>query len=382
MRDALFQSSTDPNTGKPPVVEPETPPATPPAKPAEPTTPPAAPPDPKTPETTPATPEGKKASPWKLMDQYKDRALKAEAQVVELSKHSTPEAQQRLKDDAVRLERAESRVKELEDEMRFIDYSKSAEFQEKHQKPYESAWQRAMKDLKQIVVELEGGGARQFTSEDMLQLVNLDLPSAKGLAKVMAPEFVDDLMQHRNKIRELFDQQASALDDAKKNGGERAKQRETEFTRQREQMQSFIGETWKTANETFHKDPDFGKYFTPVENDADGNKRLEDGFKLADSAFSESPLNPNLSPEQRAAIVRRHAAVRNRCAAFGRLCHQNAKQATEIAELKKKLEGYAGSTPPDGGGRSTPAPANGARTTKEQRQAEMQEAMLKVARRI
>ena len=61
------------------------------------------------------------------------------------------------------------------------------------------------------------------------------------------------------------------------------------------------------------------------------------------------------------AIVRRHAAVRNRAAAFGRLTYQNQQAKTRIADLEKQLAEYKGSEPPAGG--SLPAKSNAAKPT-------------------
>ena len=66
----------------------------------------------------------------------------------------------------------------------------------------------------------------------------------------------------------------------------------------------------------------------------------------------------SISTEERRAIIKRHAAVRNRAAAFGRLVYDLKKASDEVAELKKELSRYRGSEPPTGGTpRSGAAPA-------------------------
>jgi hypothetical protein len=88
-----------------------------------------------------------------------------------------------------------------------------------------------------------------------------------------------------------------------------------------------------------------GPFFKPVEGDEHWNQRLAKGFELVDRAFAENPLDPNLTSEQRAAVVRRHAAVRNRAAAFGPLKYKVSQLETKVAELTKELEQFKGSTP-------------------------------------
>lgn len=370
MHAELEKSARDPITNAPvtpPVAAPKPADATPPAKPPEAADDPTKAPDPAKPGDKPATPpaaEGgkdKKVSPWRLVDEWKARASQAEARVAELSKAITPEAQEQQKAATERLQRTETRLKELEDEMRFIDYSKSAEFRDKYQAPYEAAWNRAMNDLGEVTVEHpQTGEIRQFTPDDLLALVNLKLPEAKALAKQLAPDFVDDLMQHRNKCRELFDAQSAALNDAKTKGGEREQQRAATIKQLREQLGTGIRQTFQAAKAEITTDATMGKYFQPTEGDEEGNSRLEKGFKLAEAAFAQSPLDPSITPEERAARVKRHAAVIHRAAAFGRLTYQLENVTAERDALKKELDQFKGSTPPDGGGRGGQPAGNGA----------------------
>ena len=93
---------------------------------------------------------------------------------------------------------------------------------------------------------------------------------------------------------------------------------------------------------------------TPTAIHASGNQRLAKGFELADRAFSENPLAPNLTAEQRRSIVERHAAVRNRAAAFGRLVYQNDQLTTERDALKKELAEFKSTVPGTAGSEGAP----------------------------
>ncbi len=96
---------------------------------------------------------------------------------------------------------------------------------------------------------------------------------------------------------------------------------------------------------------------------------------MADRAFLENPNQPNLSPEQRRAIVKRHAALRNRAAAFGRLVHMNKGLQEKVAALTKDLEQYKASEP----GTALRAP-NGAPAQPASAMARMQADLQKLAK--
>jgi len=90
---------------------------------------------------------------------------------------------------------------------------------------------------------------------------------------------------------------------------------------------------------------------------------LGKGFALVDEAFGKNPNDPNLTPEERASIVKKHAAVRNRAAAFGPMKYLIAQLRKKLADLEKTAGELKASTPPAGGGTSAGggggAPAGG-----------------------
>jgi hypothetical protein len=295
----------------------------------------------------------KKVNPWKLVDEYKAKVKEYEGKIAEVEKRAIPES--KWKEQQETLTQREARLKELEEEIRYVNYSKSDEFKNKYQKPYDDAWKRAMGELKELTIEAGDGNTRPVEPKDILDLVNLPLPMARKEAVEKFGEFADDVMAHRKEIRKLFDEQSAALEEARTNG--EAREKETAEARKKEvgEMTGTIREQWSKANEDAASHPKYGTYFKPVEGDEQGNQRLAKGFELADRAFSENPLSKGLTPEQRTAIVQRHAAVRNRCAAFGRLVYMNETKASEIAELKKQLAEFNGAEPPADGGSAAPA---------------------------
>ena len=303
-------------------------------------------------------PKKGKVNPWKLVDEYKAKVAKLEADHVEVSKRAIPEDQWKKTNET--LAQRESRLKELEEEIRYVNYSKSEEFKTKYQQPYEKQWQRTMAELGELTVETADGGIRPLAANDILDLVNAPLGKAHEMAVERFGDLAPEVMAHRKEIRKLFDEQSSALDEARKSGADREKSITEQSKRQEAELGSYIMQTWSKANEEVMDDPKNKEYFTPIDGDQEGNLLLAKGYELSDRAFSENPKNAK-TKEERDAIVRRHAAVRHRAAAFGRLKQQNRNNKARITDLEKQLAEYKGSEPPAGG--SLPAKSNAAKPT-------------------
>ena len=337
-------------------------------RPGAPDSPPESPGVPTEPETPAAPQEGErpgkagKVSPWKLFDAEKAARARVEKENQELKAHYdelkasiVPEQERQAITD--RVQKAEARAKELEEHIKFVDYSRSAEFQEKYQKPYEAAWERAMSELKELTVEDVNGGSRRVTAEDMLELVQLPLPKAREIADNVFGKFADDVMAHRKEIKNLFETQANALDAARKNGVARTEQQKEAVRKWQGEATAAVRKVWEKANAEALADPKHGEYFKPKQGNSEWNQRLAKGAELVDKAFSIDPLNPQLSPQDREAAVRRHAAVRNRAIAYGPLRWENAQLKAELDAAKVELAKYKGTSPPAGGRNGQPTSA-------------------------
>lgn len=346
---------------EPPPPAPETPPAKPVETPNRPGAPEPAPePEPETPvdpaavpaEPAPAAPVDPKAkgktNPWKLVEQYKAKIAEAEKQLADAKTGSLQE--QEKGKYLTQIEQLQKRTEELENEMRFVDYKKSAEFQQKYEQPYLDAWQAASTELSEITVTDEASGqVRAATPQDLLSLVNLPLGQAREVAEMVFGKFADDVMAHRKTLRGLFDAQAKALNDARTKGAEREKMRVEMMTKNQRELKEFAENTWDGAVKALHTEPKYGKYFTPTEGDEEANQRLTKGFEFVERALSDNLSDPNLTAEQRATAIKRHAALRHRAAAFGKVVHWLEQRDAKIAELEKELAQFKGSTPPAGG---------------------------------
>lgn len=308
---------------------------------------------PKPAETPPK--EEKEKNPWRVVDKWKARATELESELVKIKSSPLGEAARQAYEE--KISTIQKRADELENEIRFVNYEKSAEFQSKYEEPYKKKWAVAAKELSEITVKNVDGTERAATVNDLAEIVNLPLGRARAIADEVFGSFADDIMAYRKEILGLLDAKNTALEDARKNSIQRDKEREEQFKRTNGELSKSIKETWDKVNDEFQKDEKYGQFFRPVEGDQEGNTRLAKGFELVDRAFSENPNNPQLSVEERAKIVRRHAAVRNRAASWGRLHANYQKAVTELEAVRKELEQYKGTVPTTGGRQTTAAPA-------------------------
>ncbi len=299
----------------------------------------------------------RKVKAWPLVDKWRNRALQLEKEVLDMKSKPTPESpdikplNERLTHTTEALTKAEARLKELDEELKFTAYEKSDEFKTSYVKPYEDAWTKALHDLKGLQVTLSDGAQREIGWQDVQALANMEPDVRRRTIKEQFPDDVQEVTGHVKSIRDLADKQKQALEDARKNGETHSKQKLEGSQRQLQQMTTEIVQAWTAANSEAPKHERHGKYFAPVDSDQEGNELLKKGYEKADAAFAANPLDPKLSPEQRAEIVKRQAAQRNRSAAYSRLVHWVEKRDARIAELESKLKEYEDSEPGPGNGK-------------------------------
>jgi len=306
----------------------------------------------------------KKTNPWKLIDEHKKARAQLEAEVADLKKIvANPEVR---KSELQKMAEFEKRNQELEETIKFVDYSKSKEFTEKYQKPYEAAWTRAMSELKELTVtDLTTGDERAMGPADLLDLVNMPLLKAREKADELYGAAANEVMAYRKEIRALYEQQNQALDAARKSGVEKHQQETAQRQAQMEQIQKDTHQYWEDQNKAILANETTGPYFKPVEGNEEINKRLDAGYKFVDETMALNPLNPNLTPEQRQDAIKRHAALRHRAAAFGRMRLQYETATKELAAVRARLAEFEKSVPTFGSdaaaGQSNAIPANGGR---------------------
>ena len=302
-------------------------------------------------KTQPEVKGEKKPGAWQIAESYKKKATEYEKRAVEA------EARIAQMGDVDKLrqraEQAETRLKELDDHLKYVDYSKSEEFNTKYQQPYEQAWTQAVSDLKELSVTLPDGNERSGTVQDLLAIANLPLGEARKRAKEMFGEGADDVMAHYRKVRELSAAQQKALEDAKKNGAERQTQLTTA-------QKTAVEETARLFHQFREEDATKYDFLKPKEGDEQWNSKLKQATEYVDSAFSSSASDPRLTPDQREEIVRKHASVRGRAIGFTTLKVENTRLKNELAERDKIIAQYKGGEPangqPHGGEAASTAP--------------------------
>ena len=285
------------------------------------------------------------------MDEYKAKLAAAEQRAIESESKLLPEADRAKVEE--RVKSIEARNAELEDHIKYVDYTRSKEFQDKFEAPYEAAWKRQMGNLKDISVPLENGASRPFSPEDLLSLVNMERGQARKVAEELFGQDAEDVLAARLECRRLWDEREQGLAEAKKSGSERVSKAQQQYKTAQEAVAKTIKETWDAVNHAIAEDPEIGAFFKPREGDADWNQRLAKGFELVDMAFNQDPRDPRLTPQERDTIIKRHAAIRNMSGSWRAMRYDLKRVQAKLEAAEKQLKGYKGSTPGTAG--STPA---------------------------
>lgn len=300
----------------------------------------------QTPPTEP-TDKGKKVSPWKIVEQYKERTKSLEKELAEVKASIKPEND--VRSMQTELEQLRTSLKEKEDYLRLHHYQQSDEFRTKFEQPWEQTWLKTAKQMQEITVtDPTTGAERQATVHDIERLVNSPLGAARKMADEMFGPFANDAMAMRGKIVELFEAREEAIAKAKTEGANWQKTQSENATKQTAALRQEIAQTWQKSNETYLADEKVGHYFKPHEGDQEWNDALQRGFKLVDEAFAGNIMDPKLEAEQRASMVRKHAAVRYRAAAFGGMRKLLSRMEAKVAALEEELGKYRGTTPKAG----------------------------------
>lgn len=336
---------------------------------------------PETPQKPPEQPPGAKEpqSRAQLRDAYdsikkrvrnelepKIKQLEARVQEYESNAPAVP------KEVAEKLNALEKRNGELEQHMRFVDYSKSKEYQEQFWNPYVKQWQTSLRELKGLQLKLgdkdEVTGEpkyREISEQDIQYLANLDPAARRQQVKQLFPDDAQEVMRHINEISRLFDASQDALKNARSNAENYSRQQQL----QQQQWQQQHSALWKNANQTLAQK--YPERFAPTEGDTEGNQWLDRGKALADLVFSPQDVTPEqiemlpkvfkdliqadkpLSERDRTFL---YSIVRNKAMNHDRLEFRLHTAKARIAELETALKEYESSAPDN-------VPA-GAKTTK------------------
>lgn len=304
----------------------------------------------------------------KAYEETKGRLAERETELTTLRARVTELEQAGPKDTEQtqqRMQAIQARNQQLEEFVRQRYYEQSQEYIDKYQKPYEQRWERCLRDINQLEVEVPDGKGgwtnRKATDADITHLANLATTNLGEYIKqsnAMFGDAADIVRKHVEGINETWFAQSNALEEAKKRATELAKNSETQTLAQRQASQKL----WEHNNTDLATK--FPAYFAPVQGDTSGNKLLDAGFAFADLLFQTGRLDPErvkllpekyrteieatgkLSPQSK---VRVDAIIRNKAANHDRLARSLKAERAAHEATKKKLSEYEDSEPPAGG---------------------------------
>lgn len=320
------------------------------------------------PERPMKAPELRKAyedSKRRITEELEPEVTRLRSRVQELEQSGPKDTEQTTQ----KLKSLEERNKTLEDFVRLKHYEQSEEFQQKYKAHYEKAWEKCLRDISQLEVEVSDGKGgyvtRKASDADITYLAGLPLGDLIKQSNAMFGDAGDIIRGHVQEINRTWEAQQTALDEAQKRSIElsnNAQKQQVEQAGVREKLWSENNNFLATKYPTF---------FAPVQGDVSGNKLLHAGFAFTDLLFSHQ-----LKPEQIALLperyrqeiqtkgklsqeltVRAHAIIRNKAANHDRLARTLKAERTAHEETKKKLAAYEDSEPSAGASSPNRGPA-------------------------
>lgn len=293
---------------------------------------------------------------------------KIEAEAAERAKQPNGEAT--LKDLQARYEKLQKDYEAREQEMKFVNYERTQEYKEKYEQPFVDAYKAGRSKVASLKIgerknEMDEvvRPARQGTEADFDAIMQTaDDDAAAELASDLFGAKAPVVLYHRERVQEANQARLKAIEDYRKQGGEREKQSSEAQARQQAQQAELYHQTIAQAKTQYKE------WFAPVENDAQGNSLLEQGEALADLAhgvlkpedFGKLPAKTQEKIKKGefgpADMTRLHAALRNKAMAFDRMVFRDKQKAAKIKELEGRLAEYEASEPKPGQGGGRPQP--------------------------
>lgn len=228
---------------------------------------------------------------------------------------------------------------ELADKIRFLNYRESGEFQEKYQKPLQTAWEAALTDIDGMVMDREDGTQEKVTATHLTQLLQMPAGQAAAAAAKMFGPAAPEILAHRRAIIGLQKASESALTEWKTKGSELSAAQERHH---QESMSNRITSFNKGITDARETMPDiFGR-----PKDPEAAALFDKADKLVALAFKGEGLDAGLTPDQQSArIVSAQASLAARAASFGPTRHALNKANARVSELEQKLKAYEASEP-------------------------------------
>lgn len=241
------------------------------------------------------------------------------------------------------------RMEEIDQDMRYLDYTRSQEFKDKFEKPLQNALADAYEEIKEFGVQQEDGTVRVATERDFNEILAATPEQVRRLAKDKFGEYANDVLAMRRRVVDI----RRAADRESSKYREESKTRESQRLAKEVQDRELQDKLWQKANsEVVTKYP---QYFGKVEGDEELNTALQKGYELVKLAH-----DPNLSLEER---IERRAVGLHKQAAFGAMQIRLKRALDRTKELEAIVAEYEKSEPGEGKVPSTSGetrPTNGA----------------------
>jgi len=216
------------------------------------------------------------------------------------------------------------RLQELEDHIRFVDYTKSKEYLEHYQKPYEETASAAVSRATQLKVTNEDGSKRNMTPDEFWQIVHIgDEDDALAAAEKLFGEGslkAQNVIERRNEIIRAHNAAESAKEKYKKEGAERSKKAQEQWEAQQRQaaeQTTARAAKFKEMNEAGEKHEKMKDVFVAADGDAEGAELLAKYRHETDRAFAGgAQLKEGDEPWTPDQLLIKHSVIRNRAGAF------------------------------------------------------------------
>jgi hypothetical protein len=301
-----------------------------------------------------------KAEKAEIENKYKTERTTWEQQLAE-AKKGDPQV-------AERMTKLQKDWEEAQNELKFVRYESSADFKERFEKPYISAYQAGMNRAAALkVIERKDEGdptsatvlqqARQGKPEDFDAIMSF---ADDDLAAERASELFGDkkaalVLYHREEVMKANGAMRAAIKEYREKGTQWEKERSEQMNNHKTAAMQMVEQMQAAAAEKFPS------YFKPIENDTKGNEMLDKGNHMVKRIIANgAPLAEGETQWTHQEYASHVAAFRNKAGGFDRIALQNVQLRKQVKEMQEKLKAYEESEPGDGEGRRETAAAGGA----------------------
>lgn len=248
------------------------------------------------------------------------------------------------------------RLQELEDHIRYVDYTKSKEYVEQYQKPYEETAGAAVARATQLKITQEDGTKRNLTADEFWKIVHIgDEDEAIAAAEQLFGEGstkTSAVIERRHEIIKAHTAAEQAKERYKTEGAERSKKSQEQWEAQQRQgseQTAARAARFKEMSELGEKHEKMKDVFVASEGDTEGSEMLAKYRHETDRAFAGgAQLKEGDEAWDGETLLRKHSVIRNRAGAFPYTVRQLRNTQKKVAELEAKIAGYQKSVPGDG----------------------------------